>query len=358
MYVITYYYLLVTSSLLLESYAGKYYTSRQHLNETVYSKTRHVVHNFIDKHRMNLLDHFIKLRKSDFDISAFGRNNYFTLRQGLQRKVTLDGDGLFRIPSHPTQTNTTEFIEKELKASGCFERFCETPLETAISILKRLSYISMYKDLLLQFENVLHVQENIFAYASEIYHTNITFACDGITYYYFPPKPSLEIIVNGREYVFNPHTDSHPLIFDRPLAWNMEKPRPCDYRVYTAVLFFTDLPHGTGGQFEWYDFPNNYKLPPAKAKQLPGKGTHVIYSPAFDDPDLKITTIQPERAKLLLFHAEDDIHASRKYIGDVERWAFVMKLATTETKHMQINHIEPTYVTTKTAPLLHTTVPR
>ena len=242
------------------------------------------------------------------------------------------------------------------------------PAEVAVSILRSMEPLSEeHKVLLEEFEIFIYFRDKITAYTSEVFNTTAyaSLQNDVITFYYFPPKPQLEIIVNGHPYAFAPHVDARliPCPYNRPLRYNFDDQYANVYRKYSAVFFFNDIPPNSGGHIQWFDFPNNYNLPPAngtitgKVKDPnTGKEVFSIHSPSFADPDLKRTSIVPKRAKLIVFAAEDEVHATIAYTGEMERWACIMQLSDPLRHIDQLNNVEPAHFYDKRAPKMNSSL--
>jgi len=283
-------------------------------------------------------------------------------------------DGIFNIPT--SDPNITKYIKEQVDKYS--DRLLNTgvpdaeflyPVDVAILILRSMGPLSAEHKLLLEeFETFVYLREKIVAYTSEAFNTTAypSFSSDVITFYYFLPKPRSEIIVNGHSYAFAPHVDARliEVPYNRPLRYNLYEDKfPNPFRRYSAVFFFNEVPPNTGGHIHWFDFPNNYNLPPANGTELghikcpkTGKLVRAIYSPSFDDPDLKKTTIVPKRAKLIVFAAEDEVHATDAYTGDVERWAFIMQLSDPILHKGQVTNTFPVHFYDKKIPKMNSSL--
>lgn len=351
--------------------AVRVYTNRNELNETVHSKTRFSVTNFINPHEMRILDNFIRRHRHYFIKSTYsGTGNYFILNPD---KYGMYDAGIFSIPS--SDENITSYVNDQInKYSHRMQhpnhmknaRHYLFPSDVAVSILRSMGPLSKaHKVLLEEFETYNYLRDKICAYTSEVFNTTAypSVQPDIITFYYFPPKPQLEMFVNGRGFAFAPHLDARfvPPPYNRPLLYNFNDIYANIYRKYSSVLFFNDIPPDTGGLFQWFDFPNNFNLPPANGTSStrmkdPNTGLYIqsYHSPSFSDPDMKMTTVVPMRAKLILFNAEDDVHGTVAYTGNMERWACILALTDAQSHIDQLDKATPYNFNYKLAPKLNT----
>lgn len=328
--------------------------NRSHLNETYYGKTRWSVDGFIDNHRMNLLERLLKKNKHKFLESPslkcfiFEGHNHTLLFESVIAEEDIQEAILYN-------------CDMVIDGRSCFNR--------AISILKK--YPERYnnsvgRELREELEAYIYIRDKIYDYASQVFNTTAT-SCmggDGAVFFYYLPNSPVMMTINGRDYMRPPHIDyckQTQGYWDRPFRYTKPLNFPNLERLYSATLYFTDVPESSGGWFEWFDFPNNHKLPPEKGREIrdPTKihrnpryiyadDHKFVYSPSFDDPDLNITRIHPRKGKLLLFSSPDDHHAVHPYTGHKERWAVMFGLSNKDI----IENGVPQYIIDKEGPIL------
>jgi len=332
-------------------HAAKHYIHRSHLNETYYGKTRFAVDNFIDHHRMNLLLRMLKKNKHHFYLSP---GSCFVLEGHKQEPLFIS-----IIEEQDRKKFELQTFCKNQEERSCYDRALHL-LKTNVKHYNTTAALELREEL----EAYIYIRDKILEYASEVFNTTVVSSMggDGVVYFYYRPESPTLKKINGREYILLPHTDYYLVrgFYDRPLTYDKPESHLQNIqRRYSATLYFDDIPESSGGVFEWYDFPNNYKLPPEKGhsnrvdETLNGKhlDIHSHYSPSFADPELNITRIQSRKGKLLLFSAQDDIHGVREYSGKKERWALMFALSDEKTMTSIRNGITPQDLLDKEAPI-------
>ena len=265
-------------------YAAKHYIHRSHLNETYYGKTRFAVDNFIDHHRMNLLLRMLKKNKDHF-------------YEAPEKCFILEGhkqQALFETIIEEQDRNKMELQTCRVNQDdgrSCYDR--------ALYVLKTNTnrYNSAAaRELREELEAYIYIRDKIFEYASEVFNTTVvpSMDSDGVVYFYYRPESPTLMTINGRDYIRGPHIDYYRIrgCLDRPLTYDKPEIYHNIIRRYSATLYFDDIPESSGGVFEWYDFPNNHKLPPEEGylHKNPSSGDKklkpivTIYSPSFADP--------------------------------------------------------------------------
>lgn len=327
--------------LLLSIHGGKLFI-RSQLNETKYSKNRFVVTDFIDQHRMHLLNRLFKSKPSDVYDNLFGTYNklnninYFNidrrhpeLRQILTKdELCVDGK------TNPTFSSCADFYLEVFKLS---------------SVLAKVN-ISKYELWLEEIENYVYIRNKVFEYASEVFNTTVgpTDIHDGTTIYHFKARAGTSTIVNNIRYVFPPHCDSRSIgyNYDIPVTYlkGLGRNGILEYTKYTSLLFLNTIPDKDKGVLHFYDFPNHKTLPHAKSHFLKSSSDNitVIHSPLFADPDLKIYKVQAVAGTLVLFDGEDVVHGVTEYVGDVDRRSITWNLADATNYFRITNGLKPT----------------
>lgn len=307
------------------------------------------MHDFVDRHQMSLLERLLKRNKNHFEYQSQNCFNLEELQQGA----------LFRgIDSKDVKAHYIDKCDRVVDGRSCFDR----ALEVLVSQPTKYNNTASLQ-LRESVEAYVYIRNKLLMYASEVFNKTIVSSVQGdeVFFYYFIPNTPLATKLNGHGYILRPHVDYYPLsgIYDRPLSYVNGFKLTNPARRYSSTMYFDDIPQKDGGQFEWYDFPNNKKLPPAIGRMLPSEeGLHknisvtLQYSPSFADPDLNITSIQPRKGTLLLFSAQDDIHGVREYSGSKERWGFMMALSDKETMDAFARNEIPPDLVTKTGPIL------
>ena len=316
--------------------AAKHYIDRSHLNETYYGKTRFAVDNFIDPPRMNLLYRML-LKNKHYFYEAPEKCFIFEGQKHYQIFETI-------IDEEDRKKSNLQDCHSTPDGRSCYDR--------ALHILRNQAdrYDSTAaQEFREELEAYVHIRDKIFEYASEALNTTVV-SCmggDGVIFFYYVPKSPVLMTLNGRGYIRTPHVDYYRFqgTYDRPLTYLKPEVYGNIVRRYSATLYFDDIPESSGGVFEWYDFPNNHKLPPETGYKIPLNSQEYpehqylrnnnYYSPSFADPDLNITRIQSRKGKLLLFSAQDDLHGVREYSGTEERWALMFALSNKETMDLR-----------------------
>lgn len=327
------------SILYQQNNAAILYKSRAELNETIYSPTRIMVDNFIDRNRMATLERFVKRFKRLFQ--DFG-NNY------KLPYMDIIFSGLFP--------------DEEVHKRNCtWGLKCVPAADQALQLLKSTTQLRYCNDteLIKEIETYIYVRDKIYEYASEMFKTKLTSSEKyGGYFYFFPPKTPVEMRVNGTGYIFPPHVDYCPFkspTFDRPLEIGLDITHN-SYRRYTSILYFDDMMEDDGGVLTFMDLPSKDKFPVVKGSvsnkivrrhPLPGStGDPGVYTVrelsggTFADKEAKFTRILSKRGKLVLLSAFD-IHAVTEYLGSKERWGFVMFMTTHKLHELQLQQILP-----------------
>lgn len=316
--------------------SGVLYKSRKELNETVFTPTRIMVDNFIDRDRMNILEKFIKRFRRLFQ--DFGNN--------------------YKLPY-------MDIIFSGLFPDGNFNRNCSwgpkcVPAADQALVLLKSAQLRYADDteLIKEIETYIYVRDKIYEYASEMFKTKLTTSEKyGGYFYFFPAKAPVEMRVNGTGYIFPPHVDYCPFkvdTFDRPLEIGLDITHNA-YRRYTSVLYFDDMAEDDGGILQFIDLPNKDKFPVVKGHSvnkvikrppIPGStadpgdyASRDLTGGAFADKEASFTRIVPKRGKLVLLSAFD-IHSVTEYFGNRERWGFVIFMTTHKLHELQIKNIE------------------
>lgn len=289
--------------------AGKYYTSRKELNETIYGKTRIAVDNFIDNHHMNIMERF--LRKHKHVLFQRLDNNY--------KLSDLEGQFMRQLFNGGATPKCIETILPE----------CETIAEQAITALKSGDFMPLHpsvsnyttSQLLQAFETYVYIRNKMYEYVSELFNSTMYHAehNHGV-FYYFPPKSPVEYNIEGVDYLYSPHWDITTFAtgsYDRPFQLNVKNLPLSMYRRYTAVLYFSDVPPSDGGNFQYWDLPNYDKLPPANGTESNGRYTMGVLK----GENATIIRVWPKRGKLVVLSAFD-LHGVPAYTGNFERWGY------------------------------------
>lgn len=312
--------------------AGKYYNHRKDLNETILGPGRVFVNNFIDNRHLSLLEKFFfKHRSTLFE----KENNAFRLHNFDELLYQL----------FPNNNPPVCFVNN-------LENTCISVADQAIKLIKskptyhlptelvRLNFTA--SEILSATETWVHIRNKIYEFASEVYNTTAypAEASHGV-FYYFPPKSIPESNVNGVEYLYSPHFDVTPFqgIYDRPIRF--QKVSTTMYRKFTAVLYFTDVSSGSGGNFQYMDLMNHDTLPPSKGHihENPGKRP-TIKAGFFVNETIKITRVWPRRGRLLLLNA-NNLHSVPLFTGEFERWAYCIFMTDAFGEDQKLRGIEP-----------------
>lgn len=298
-------------------HGGKYYKSRKDLNETILGPGRIIVDNFIEPHHLNILEQFLRKHK----------DKLFKHEDNAVKINNLDD---FLLPLFPNKTPPLCYILTD--SDNC--------VPVADQLIKAMKSKTDYRlptdltrsnftshELLTAVETWVHIRNKMYEFASEVFNTTATCSEDNHgVFYYFPPNTYPEANINGVNYLYPPHYDLSPFqgIYDRPLR--MRKVSTTMYRQFTAVLYFTDVPPGHGGNFQYMDLLNHDHLPPSKGHIIPvsnaGK-TLVMKGGIFYNETVKITRVWPKRGRLVLLNAKD-LHAVTSFTGNFERWGYCL----------------------------------
>lgn len=315
--------------------AGKYFGSRSELNETILGPGRIVVDNFIESKHLNLLEQFFlrhRLALFEKEDNAYKINN-------------LDE---FLLQFFPNKTPPICYLYSH-------ERKCVTVADQVLKLLKSKSDYQLPEklsrsnftttEIISAVETWLHIRNKMYQYASEVFNTTAHNSEDNHgVFYYFPPNTYPEASINGVDYLYPPHYDVSPFqgVYDRPLR--LKKFAGTMYRKFTAVLYFTNVPPGNGGNFQYMDLPNHDILPPSKGHILPKQGkTMVIKAGIFNNETVKITRVWPKRGRLVLLNAKD-LHSVPTFTGNFERWAYCVFMTDAVGIDQKSRGIEPDWV--------------
>lgn len=331
----------------LLSNSRKFYSNREILNETYYGKTRYSVEGFIDHHRMSLLERLLKRNRHHF---KYQPQNYYNLEE-LEQGVLFKG-----IDAEDMRTHQVDKCDLMIRGQSCYDRALQVLVKNHIKYNNTL-----FRELREEIEAYVHIRDKLLEYASEVFNTTVVPSVqgDGVYFYYFEPHTPISGKINGRGYILLPHDDYYPLtdMWGRPLKYVSGFKLSNPARRYSATMYFDDIPADDGGQFEWYDFPNNNILPAAQGRilsieKIANKSVNIMHSPSFADPNLNVTRIQPRKGTLLLFSAQDDIHGVREYRGAKERWGFMMALSDKATMEAVSRNEIPYDILTKDRPVI------
>lgn len=322
------------------------YSSRSWLNETYYGRNRYAVENFIDHQRMNLFERLLKRHK-----------HLFTTSQ--DKSPSLDSINYPLLFDSIFTPNDVRF--NNLKEPSYVSENGHTIFDRALHVLKSNSakYNSTAcKNLMEELEAYVSIRNKIIEYASVKLNRTIVPSMSGesATMFYYGPNFQ-HLYVNKRGYIRLPHFDQFQTKgpYSRPLVYQLVQDPVNSARLFTATLYFHDIAESEGGVFEWYDFPSNTKLAPAKSEvKFLKDGSPIINSPSFADPLLNISRVQPRKGKLLLFSAQDDMHGVREYSGGKERWAVMFGLSDKSTiDYVNKNNGKlPPHLASKSRPIL------
>jgi hypothetical protein len=277
----------------------------------------------------------------------------------------------FILEGHKQEALFLSIIEERDQKKMELQNFCRVNQDDGRSCYDRALYVlktnanrynsTAARELREELEAYIYIRDKIFEYASEVFNTTVvpSMDSDGVVYFYYRAESPTLNTINGRDYIRLPHIDYYRIrgFYDRPLTYDKPEIYHNIIRRYSATLYFDDIPESSGGVFEWYDFPNNHKLPPEKGYENPSSGDKklkrlkFIYSPSFADPELNITRIQSRKGKLLLFSAQDDIHGVREYSGKKERWALMFGLSDKITMDLQRRGVTQQDLLDKEAPI-------